>query len=254
MINVITGVRETKGAPTQRPAVLTSSAPPLAPVGSAGAKNTRIDTCSTVKALSGISRPEKDLVVWRRSIPSSISNWLEKIEPSQLPDFRILVRPSDVRRAIEPQLNTNGMSSTNEQNLFIDDISNLVSVFADITHSQFVDVRLDRISHDACWKFHRDSVETRLLTTYVGPSTEWVDPAYAEQALQEQRDYEGPLERLGVNDVAVFSGSLSKSGDGIVHRSPPIEGTKITRLLLCLNTQSITSPEPWRAKTDLPTC
>ena len=247
MINAIPAIRETTGTPAQKPPVLTSSGEPLAPVGSAVTQNTRIDTCSSVKALSAISRPEKDLVIWRRSISSIISDWLEKIDPSQLPDFRVLVRPTDVRRAIGPQLDASGMPSTNEQNLFIDDVSDLVAVFADITHSDLVDVRLDRISHDACWKFHRDSVETRLLTTYVGPSTEWVDPTCAGQALREQRNYKGPIERLEVNDVAIFSGSLSKSGDGIVHRSPPIAGTNYTRLLLCLNTQSITSPEPWRA-------
>ena len=108
-----------------------------------------------------------------------------------------------------------------------------------------VDVRLERISHDSCWKFHRDCVEARLLTTYCGSATEWVQPIHAEQALREQKSYNGPLERLRVHDVAIFKGNRAGPNSGIVHRSPPIVGTGQTRLLLCLNKRSVASPEPW---------
>jgi hypothetical protein len=88
-------------------------------------------------------------------------------------------------------------------------------------------------------------VKTRLLTTYRGPTTEWVRHAYAEQAIHEQREFEGPLEQLGDNDVAIFKGSCASPDRGIVHRSPLITGTGQTRLLLCLNQRTNTSPTPW---------
>ena len=111
--------------------------------------------------------------------------------------------------------------------------------------SDLVDVRLERVSHDSCWKFHRDFVEARLLTTYRGPGTEWVQPIHAERALRAQKRFKGPLEHVRGNDVALFKGNCAGPGSGIVHRSPPIAGTGCTRLLLALNRQSAASPEPW---------
>jgi len=118
-------------------------------------------------------------------------------------------------------------------------------MFADITQSKTVDVRLQRIRNNACWRFHRDVVETRLLTTYRGPSTEWVQNRHAEQALVEQLEYRGPIEQLGHRDVAIFKGSCNRPNRGIVHRSPAIKNTGITRLVLCLNRETDTSPDTW---------
>ena len=127
----------------------------------------------------------------------------------------------------------------------VSDINDLVIGFSDITRSENVDVRLQRISGDACWKFHRDNVKTRLIATYRGPTTEWVRHEYSEQAIHEQRDFTGPLERLIVGDVAIFKGSCNNRDRGVVHRSPPISGTGFTRILLCLNERTEGSPDLW---------
>ena len=169
------------------------------------------------------------------------------MEPSNLPEQRVLIRPRDVPSAVKGIFNECAMPVGDMRNLLAGDIHDLVSRFANITQSEFVDVRLERINHNSCWKFHRDNVEARLLTTYCGPATEWVPPLDAENALLQQKDFTGPIEALQGNDVAIFKGSGSGSGSGIVHRSPPIEGTGCTRLLLCLNQRSEISPSPWPA-------
>ena len=165
----------------------------------------------------------------------------------KLPKLRVLIKPSDLRRAIEPHLNACGMASGEMRNLLIDDIENLVFTYANITASSLIDVRLERVNNNACWKFHRDFVDTRLVTTYLGPTTEWVQPAHAAQALREQKRFQGPMEDIALHNVAIFKGndSSTQSDSGIVHRSPPISGTGYTRLLLCLNEQSPASPDTW---------
>ena len=208
--------------------------------------NSSIVFCDDVTGLAAINDAGKELVICARSVPFCLAHWLAEMAPSRLPDFRLLVRPVDARRAIEAELDECGMPPGEKRAFFIDDITRLVAVFAGITRSDLVDVRLDRIDHDACWKFHKDAVETRLLTTYRGSTTEWIDPRHAEQALQEQTDYDGPLESLEQNDIAIFRGNSANAAVGIVHRSPPIEGTGAVRLLLCLNAPSIVSPEPWQ--------
>ena len=198
--------------------------------------------------LSAITTSATELVIWERSLPRTLQVWLEQLGSLQLPNLRVLVRPADLRRAIEPHLDERGIVSGDMRGLFIRDIGDLVSIFSEITNSKLVDVRLDGISHNACWKFHRDCVESRLLMTYRGPTTEWVLPQYAARAISEQKDFTGPVEQLQDSAVAIFKGSCSGLGSGIVHRSPPIEGTGCTRLLLCLNQQSDVSPDPWSAQ------
>ncbi len=139
-----------------------------------------------------------------------------------------------------------GMPSGPMRDALSDDIAALVNTFAIITKTDSVDVRLEQIDDDACWRFHRDAVDTRLVSTYRGPTTEWVPPAYSERAIDEQQSYEGPLERLGDHHVAIFKGKSAGPGSGIVHRSPPISGTNQTRLFLCLNTETIVSPPLWQ--------
>ena len=202
-------------------------------------------TCGTRDELAIIKDPEVKLVIWERELSADLRTWLEQLRPAELPDLRVLTAPKDLPKALHSAFDNDVLPSENMRDLLVKDIHLLVSKFSAITGNTLVDVRLERISHDACWKFHFDAVKKRLLTTYRGPNTEWIRPENSTEALRKQRDYSGPIESLNHNDVAIFKGSRGETGMGIVHRSPPIENTGFTRLLLCLNAPSIVSPEPW---------
>ena len=204
-----------------------------------------IENCETAQGLAKIKEPGKELVIWKRTLPFSVKRWIDKLDASHFPDLRILVRPIDFQNAVKPQLDDCGMPADPMRAILLSDIQDLVGAYADITECDLVDVRLEFVTNDACWKYHRDSVDTRLLTTYHGPTTEWIQPRYGEQAMRDQKKYTGPVESLGLYEVAIFKGSRAGSVDGIVHRSPPIAGTGLTRLLLCLNERSAASPKPW---------
>ena len=214
-------------------------------VGTAAPLGVGIETCDAADGLAAINRPDMQLVIWRRALPLCLQSWLEHMDASCLPHLRVLVPPGDLRRALQPHLDDCGVPQGDMRDLLVRDVDDLVSVFSKVTRTDLVDVRLERISHDACWKFHRDCVEARLLTTYHGPATQWVHPRHAEWALCEQKRFKGPVEHLRNNDVAIFKGSCAGPGSGIVHRSPPIAGTGRTRLLLCLNKRMAASPKPW---------
>ncbi len=123
------------------------------------------------------------------------------------------------------------------------DLVSLTEAFCRTMDSDIVDIRLETVTHDGCWKYHRDHVPARLLTTYRGPGTQWVTPERSEDALAQQKAYSGPLEQFAEHAVGLFKGSKAEKGRGIVHRSPPILGTGTTRILLCLNLPSAASPE-----------
>ncbi|MDE0030884.1 MAG: DUF1826 domain-containing protein [Deltaproteobacteria bacterium] len=204
-----------------------------------------IATCDAAEGLAAINRLDMELVIWRRALPQGLRNWIEHIDVADFRDIHVLIQPQALRRVLLPLLDANGMPPGDMRNLLIGDVDDLVSGFSRVARTDLVDVRLERVTTDACWKFHRDCVEARLLTTYRGPATEWIQPIHAERALREQKRFKGPVEQFRKNDVAIFRGSCAEPGSGIVHRSPPIADTGRTRLLLCLNKRSTASPKPW---------
>jgi hypothetical protein len=188
--------------------------------------------------------PKVELVIWERQLPFCLENWLMKLRPDELPDGRVLVEPQYTRAAIMHIFKQSGTPRDGAAELLIEDIAMLVDEFASLMRDTQVDIRLEAVSHDACWKFHRDCVAGRLITTYRGATTQWVTEQQEKAALREQRDFKGELQHLPKHAVALFRGNCAAPALGVVHRSPPISGTGETRLLLCLNPPSNASPEP----------
>ena len=79
----------------------------------------------------------------------------------------------------------------NQKTLLADDITLLAQKYADITKANKIDIRLDVIQNNACWKLHLDCVSYRLVTTYLGDGTQYVSPEHGDEALEQQTDYNG---------------------------------------------------------------
>lgn len=199
---------------------------------------------STLEDAGVLQTPGVRLVLWRRALEARIGAWLDSLPAERLPHGRVLISPEEAGPALHSLGAAAGTPGGPEWRWLVDDIAGMVAVFARVGGDRRVDLRLEAISHDACWRFHCDMVPFRLVTTYRGPGTQWVDPVRSEAALRDQRAYAGPLEVLHPGHVALFKGARAAEG-GIVHRSPPMDGTGRTRLFLCLNLPSEVSPRPW---------
>lgn len=96
-------------------------------------------------------------------------------------------------------------------------------------------VRLEVVETDACRKFHADHVSVRLIRTYAGAATQWLDARDAA-ALKAGAEPDGlTIRQLGTGDVALFKGRQWAPDGAIVHRSPPIAGTGQRRLVLVID-------------------
>lgn len=195
--------------------------------------------------LRRIRQPAVELAIWKRRLAPDLARWLDSLPEENLPDGRVLAQAADLIPALTALLDAAGTPDGGMRTAFLADVVGLAKLYMDITGSRLVDIRLDAIHHDACWKFHRDCVAARLLTTYRGPGTQWVRPADDAAALAGQKSYRGPVQQFPRHAVGLFKGSCAPPASGIVHRSPAIAGTGATRLLLCLNPPSPASPEPW---------
>ncbi len=197
----------------------------------------------SISILRRIGHPAVGLALWDRRLSRAATRWLDGLAPDRLPHGRVLVAPADARIALSAILQRSRTPDTPEARLLVADAAMLARRFAVIAGGDAVDIRLETIRHDACWKFHVDDVRIRMLTTYRGPGTQFASPAHAAEALTRQRDYAGPLDEIPPHAVALFKGA--RGGAGVVHRSPPLGGTGMTRLVLCVNLPSAASPPRW---------
>lgn len=106
------------------------------------------------------------------------------------------------------------------------DIRMLAQQFASISGSPDVKIRLEHVIDNSCVKFHVDNVGLRLLCTYAGPGTEWLDQT-------------GRVRQLSIMETAIFKGTkFPLPGERVRHRSPRVEHLppeQRSRLVLCID-------------------
>ena len=99
-----------------------------------------------------------------------------------------------------------------------------------------------------CPRFHVDRLPCRLITTYKGKATEWLQHDYVDRSKlgtgnQGKPDDESGLfksvkdvKRLAKGDVAIMKGEnwIDNEGRGLVHRSPYLDNEN-SRLLVSLD-------------------
>ena len=189
--------------------------------------------------LHGISKPGVDLAIWQRAGGLPWSAWFEALPAHALPACRLEVKPGEALACLQATCNASGTPSGPERDAFLADVVDLVGRFAAITHMDTVSLRLDVVEGNACRRWHRDCVPLRLICTCRGPGTLWMPPPLGPWALaQADDDLAQQAHVFEAGDVALFKGcgwAGQTPDNGIVHRSPRIEGTGQTRLVLVLD-------------------
>jgi hypothetical protein len=175
------------------------------------------------------------LAVWTRPPPAGIAEWLDALAAERLPDGRFVAEPRDVPARLAVLCDLVAIENGPERAFLIDDIAGLAEKFAQLSGSMRVDLRLEAVDHDSCWRFHRDHVGLRLNATYRGPGTQWPPLDQAGRAARAQRRYRGEINELPRFAAGLFKGVRRAGAAAVLHRSPPIAGSGLTRLFLCLN-------------------
>ncbi len=173
--------------------------------------------------------------VSRRAAPVELPAWLDGLPPSLLPHGRAIIGPSDVPGFLDALFTAAGTPDDAGRAALRRDIYEVASGFARFLGISRVHIRLDKVTDDACWRFHRDNVRVRALCTYLGPGTQYAPDCWGPRAVAEQRDYDGLVCSAPRFAVVLLKGWKSPGHRAAVHRSPPVEGTGAVRLVLCLN-------------------
>ena len=178
--------------------------------------------------LSAINDDDIALAIWQREPPRGIS----RMALANLRSLRFTSSVPTLDDALSDAMDAAGYSKGVVRNTLLIDIIALAARFAHIMRTDAVEIRLEIVTTNACKKFHADYVTARLITTYVGQGTQWLDhEAAADCDCGEPHN----IQQLGAGDVALFKGRHWSADAPAIHRSPPIEGTGETRLVLVIN-------------------
>lgn len=181
------------------------------------------------EGLAAILKPGCAAAIWRRQPEHRFQNWIDRLDPSALPAGRIMLRPDTVQAAVTDLCDIAGTPVCPEREQLIGDMAALSDLFAKLVQTPYLRLRLQPVTSNACRKFHIDVMTARLICTYRGQGTQY----------GISTDGQDPTRVFSVATGApiLLRGTLwpEKPLSGLLHRSPPIEGTGETRLVLVLD-------------------
>ena len=199
-----------------------------------------VERVRDLRDLACIFEPHVNVALLARSLP-----------PELAPDVAVFVgtrAPNIVQTVAANEASSEWLSTElSEMGELRADAARWIEVMADLTGASRIGVRLTRADTAMCPRFHVDFVGLRLVTTYSGPGTEFLDGA---EVLRQESPRPGgapnlevrsrdAIQAAGVGDVVLLKGEgwPGNEGRGAVHRSPFTTASH-PRLLLTLDALS----------------
>ncbi|OUU73788.1 MAG: hypothetical protein CBC29_09970 [Methylococcaceae bacterium TMED69] len=194
--------------------------------------------------LSEIYKDNVNMSVWCRDLNHEILQAANHVIDKD-PQLRtsIKVSPKNAIRLIEQKIDNAKITAP-----LVYDIFHLVKKFCELFKVNDTNLKLTVLHESMCPRFHVDMLPCRLITTYKGKATEWlqhdcIDRSKLGIGNQGKPDDESGLfksvndvKRLAKGDVAIMKGEnwIDNEGRGLVHRSPYIDNEN-SRLLVSLD-------------------
>lgn len=131
----------------------------------------------------------------------------------------------------------------------VGDLARLAELYGDLLGCPSVGLRFEVIPRAMCPRFHVDHVGIRLLCSYRGAGTEWLEEGCADRRFLGagsggQPDHLSGLirdpariQRVPTFGIALFKGDLwqGNAGRGVIHRSPAADDGVSPRLLVAID-------------------
>ena len=192
--------------------------------------------------LRQILEPGVNLCLWQRPAQGAVTRELSSLKAPGLPDVRCTTSldafDDDVARLLEQQ-GLDPLAFSHWRN----DLRRLADLYFKLSVDRDVTVRLVTTDEDDCRRYHVDRTHLRLLCTYRGLGTEWLTNEQVDRRAQATGAPNEKIIRFGEPSrfepfwVGILKGDAypGNAGSGLVHRSPPIKGSGLTRVLFCLD-------------------
>jgi Protein of unknown function (DUF1826) len=197
---------------------------PAATVGSAAV------LCDSAAVFEHIFDEAVALCIWNRAPDPILTDYLECL--ARLAPWERLARI----RVREPNFGEllAGLEPAVGRIRLVTELTGLVDLFATLTDTEVVGVRITATKCRECPRFHVDRVGLRLLCTWLGEGTEWlahedvIRGRLSHQPAEVERSG-AIIQRMQPFAVAVLKGEQwpGNAGRGAVHRSPDPRGSRV---------------------------
>ena len=186
-----------------------------------------VNRVSTWAEFQAQSRPLEDAVLWQRAMPKSVRDWLDQIPDAHLPTGRFRLASVEIGACLEEIFAEVGIANHPALSWLRQDAERLASLVAKMHDVSTVRLRVEAVFDNACRKFHIDNVVARLICTYRGPGTQ----------LSICQGDSGEIKTVPTGVPVLLKGKQWPQANDVRlhHRSPPIEGTGVSRLVLVLD-------------------
>lgn len=175
--------------------------------------------------LVSIFEPQVQLLVHARTLGPEITTYLDDLTISAV-GFRGFRQVVNVATGLSGRY----LPEAAHVDALHRDIGQLVELYADLLGCTQIGLRLEGLQRTMCPGWHCDRTGIRLLCTYRGPGTEWLDGIGIDRTTLPGRVADRPPDgSASAGDIVLLKGSLwqGNAGCGAIHRSPaPGQGTR----------------------------
>ena len=199
-----------------------------------------------IDVLTHIYDDDINLAGWQRPVNRNAKAYAEQYLKHNVSD--------NVQGALDLQTHkhwlTNKLPNHPYKQDFINDVADVIEIFAYLFELETVGFRLTPIQTTMCPRFHVDKVQCRLVTTYAGSGPECLDnnqrirKQLLSQSLSETEVPTELIQSLNEQEIGLLKGERWNETEsfGVIHRSPPAsqsaaltENHSQARLLLTLD-------------------
>ena len=199
------------------------------------AQSTYVIGCAP-EVLAQIYDTQISMCILQRSIAPDVRMYAAYLQQEYV-DFQ-LIRRVNIPSVVDV---LKGSLPAHSMNIcFIEDVAMAVDMFSCLFDLDHAGLRLLVLSKAMCPRFHADKVPCRLVTTYAGKGTEWLDKEGIDRSAlgtsKESIVEHDLVQHLSEGDIALLKGDgwEGNEGLGVIHRSPSLNDNE-TRLLLTLD-------------------
>lgn len=182
--------------------------------------------------LTAIYEEPTNLAVLRRSLSNEVNHYCQELVESK-PHFNL-------RSVIKPEISVQSLKSLlpdlDHQTAFVEDLALLLEMYACLFELDEVGLRLQVLDRAMCPRFHTDKLGCRMVSTYKGAGTEWLENRDLDRTklgagsmgLSDEvsglYSHTACIHQVTEGDVVLLKGDgwYNNEGFGAVHRSPSV--------------------------------
>lgn len=168
---------------------------------------------------------------WRRPSDPRLETWLASLDELEGASTLEILKPGQ-----RPELAA--LPGSEERSLLADDLGLQGTALCDLLGCAAYGLRIARTCKAMCPGWHVDQVSLRVVSTYRGPGTQWLD----DQSI-DRDSLRGPAAQAAdfvsatAGDVVLLKGSHWQGNEclGAIHRSPDVPAGTGTRTVATLD-------------------